>query len=153
MPDGLEQLARQLLGLLDVGLVERVDPEDRPGDRGGDLPADELGAEVDRVGDLDPDDRMAGRLEGVGQGVARGPVRLRQREPDERPVRAVGLDRAERLGVDRHDPDAVLAGALRDELLRPRAEGRDLVVGQERQLVAAALGQRPDGEPERDARG
>ena len=41
----------QLLGLLDVGLVERVDAEDRAGDRGGDLPADELAAEVDRVVD------------------------------------------------------------------------------------------------------
>ena len=82
--------------------------------------------------------------------AAVGPAR--ERDPDERPVRAVGLDRAERLEVDRDDPDAVLAGALGDELLDPRAEARDLVVGEERQLVAAGLGQRPDGEPERDAR-
>ena len=73
-------------------------------------------------------------------------------EPDERAVRAVRLDRAERLEVDRDDPDAVLAGALGDELLDPRPEARDLVVGQERQLVAAGLGEGPDGQPERDAR-
>ena len=47
----LEQVAGQLLGLFDVGLVERVDAEDGPGDRDRDLPADELGAEIDRVGD------------------------------------------------------------------------------------------------------
>ena len=58
-----QHVAGELLGLLDVGLVERVDAEDRPGDRGGDLPADELGAEIDRVGELDPDHRVAGRLE------------------------------------------------------------------------------------------
>ena len=77
-------------------------------------------------------------------------VRARQRDPDERPVRAVRLDRAERLEVDRDDPDAVLAGALGDELLDPRPEARDLVVGQERQLVAAGLGEGPDREPERE---
>ena len=152
MLDRLEQVARQLLGLLDVRLVERVDAEDRAGDRGRDLPAERLGAEVDRVGDLDPDDRVAGRLERVGQGVAAAVGPAGQGEPDERPVGAVGLDRTERLEVDRDDPDAVLAGALGDELLGPGAEARDLVVGQERQLVAARLGEGPDGEPERDAR-
>ena len=63
-----------LLGLLDVRLVERVDPEDDPGDRGGDLPADELAAEVDRVVERDPDDRVPGRLEGGQQVVGRGAV-------------------------------------------------------------------------------
>jgi hypothetical protein len=36
---------RAVLGLLDVGLVEGVDGEDRAGDGGGELPAVELGAE------------------------------------------------------------------------------------------------------------
>ena len=47
-------------GLLDVGLVERVDAQHDAGDRGGDLPTDELPADIDRVGDRDADDRMAG---------------------------------------------------------------------------------------------
>src|SRR5688572_21979342 len=38
----LEQVAGQLLRLLDVRLVERVDAEDGSGDRDRDLPADEL---------------------------------------------------------------------------------------------------------------
>ena len=63
-------LAGVLLGLLDVGLVERVDPEDDPGDRGGDLPADELGREVDRVVEVDPDHGVAGGLEGVSSASA-----------------------------------------------------------------------------------
>ena len=95
---------------------------------------------------------MAGRLERGGKCVAPAVGPAREREPDEHAIRAVCLDGPERLEVDRHDPDAVLAGALGDELLRPRAEARDLVVGQERQLVAAGLGERPDRQPERDAR-
>ena len=156
-PSG-EQVAGQLLGLLDVGLVERVDPEDGPGDRGRDLPADELGAEVDRVRQLDPDDRMAGGFERVGQAVARrvgssvvaAPASAIRTNTRSRPV---GLDGAERLEVDRDDPDAVLAGALGDQLLEPGAERRDRGIGQERQLVAPGSRQRADREPERQRRG
>src|SRR6187401_350947 len=45
----------------------------------------------------------------------------------------------------------MLSGALREQLLGPRAERRDLVVGEERELVTAVAGQGPDGETERDA--
>ena len=41
----------QLLRLLDVRLVERVDPEHGSGDRGRHFPADELAAEVHRIGE------------------------------------------------------------------------------------------------------
>ena len=95
---------------------------------------------------------MAGRLERRCQGVAAAVGATREREPDEGAVRAVGLDRPEGLEVDRHDPDTVLAGALGEELLGPGAEARDLVVGQERQLVATGLGEGPDGQPERHTR-
>ena len=150
---GLAQHAsRQLLGLLHVRLVERVDAEHRSGDGGGDLPADELPAEVDRIAHVDPDDRVAGGLERGGQLVAAPGGAAVERDPDERAVRAVRLDGPERLAVDRHDPDAALAGALGDELLEPRAEALDLVVDEERQLVAAVLRQRPDRQPERHAR-
>src|SRR6266508_372828 len=40
-----EHLLRLVLGRLDVGLVERVDPQNRAGDRDGELPAEELGAD------------------------------------------------------------------------------------------------------------
>ena len=94
LADRVEDVARQLLGFLDVGLVERVDAQDRARDGGRDLPADELGAEVDRVGELDPDDRMAGRLERRCQrALAAAAIRAGQRDPDERPVGAVRVDR------------------------------------------------------------
>ena len=48
-----EQLTGPVLRLLDVRLVERVDLEDRARDGGGELPAEELGAEVVRVVELD----------------------------------------------------------------------------------------------------
>ena len=87
-----------------------------------------------------------------GELVAAAVVRAGQVEADEDAVRAVVGDVAERLEVDRDDPDAALAGALGDELLQPRPEAADLVVGQERQLVAAVGGQRADRDAERDAR-
>ena len=88
----------------------------------------------------------------VGERVASAVVRAGQVEADEDAVRAVVGDVAERLEVDRDDPDAALAGALGDQLLQPRPEAADLVVGQERQLVAPVGGQRADGDAERDAR-
>jgi hypothetical protein len=119
----LEHVARQLLGLLDVRLVEGVDAEDDAADGGGDLPADELAPEVDRVGDGDPDDWMAGGLDGVRERVPATVGATIERDADEHPVVPVGTDLAERFEVDRDDPDAVLPGAFGDELFRPRAEG------------------------------
>ena len=145
----LEEIASELLRLLDVWLVERVDAEDDPGDGGGDLPADELAAQVDRVGDRDADHRVAAPQERVGQGVAAAVRAAVEGEAYEDPVCVVGLGRADRFEVDRHDPDAVLAGALGDELFRPRPERGDLVIGQEGQLVAAGRGEGPEGDPER----
>ena len=76
-----------------------------------------------------------------------------ERDPDEGPVRPVGLDRAERLQVDRHDPDAVLAGALRDELLRPTP--RRLAISSSARNVSLSrppLASVADGEAERQPR-
>ena len=44
-----------------------------------------------------------------------------------------------RLAGDRHDAFAVLARALRDELLDPQAERLEALRQEQRQLVAAAL--------------
>ena len=101
----------------------------------------------------DADDRVAGGLEGCGELVASAVVRAGQVEADEDAVRAVVGDVAERLEVDRDDPDAALAGALGDQLLQPRPEAADLVVGQECQLVAPVGGQRADGDAERERPG
>ena len=122
-----EDLAGQVLRLLDVRLVEGVDPEDRSGDRGCDFPAIHLRAQVDRVGERDPDDGMPGIRGRIGEYVARRLlVRRRARavgrghgEADEDAVRAVRRHVADRLPVDRNDAGAVLARALRQELLEP----------------------------------
>jgi hypothetical protein len=144
-----QHIPGQLFGLLDVRLVERVDAEDSPSDRRRHLPADELGTEVDRVGDGDPDDGMAGRLERVGERIAAAIRPAVEGEADEDPIVPIRLRPAERFEIDRHDPDAMFAGALGDQLLRPRAERRDLVVRQERQLVAACARQRAHRDAER----
>ncbi len=54
------QLLRLDLARLDVRLIERVDPDDRPGHRRRELPQEERLAKLQRVGELDPHDRLAG---------------------------------------------------------------------------------------------
>ena len=152
-PDRGEHVARQLLGLLDVGLVERVDAEDGSGDRGGDLPADELGAEVDRVGEVDPDDRVAGRLESCRQGRRgrrrRDPSRAIRTNARSSPYastppsgsRSTGtiptpcLPVLSAMSCSSHAPKLAISSSARNvSLSRP------------------ARGERPDGQAERDAR-
>ena len=62
-----ENATSQLLGLLDVRLVERIDAQDDARDRRRDLPADHLAREVHRVVELDADDRLPGLLELPGE--------------------------------------------------------------------------------------
>ena len=84
------------LRFLDVRLIERIDPQDGARERGRDLPAHELGAELDRRVDGDADDRVAGGGQ-LGQPSVhvRADGRVRsgragQRDPDEDAVVAVG---------------------------------------------------------------
>ena len=87
------QLARLVLAGLDVGLIERIDAEDRARDRGGELPAEEFLADVIAVGDGDAHDRLPGALE-RGDRVILLRVRFaRQPQIDEQPVLAVDLGR------------------------------------------------------------
>ena len=95
---------------------------------------------------------MAGLLECVGESTAAAVGATLEGYPDDDSIVTVGLRPADRLEVDRYDAHAVLPGALGDELLRPGPEGHDVVVGQERQLVAAGAGQCADRDPQRHAR-
>ena len=79
------------------------------------------------------------------------PGRAVESDPDEDAVVAVGRRGGERLAVDRHDADAVFAGALGDELLHPRPEGRQLAVDDEGQLVAPVLREDAHGQAQRQA--
>ena len=60
---GRGQLARLDLARLDIGLVERIDADDRAGDRGRHLPAEKLLAELQRSRDRDAHNRVPGRFE------------------------------------------------------------------------------------------
>ena len=138
----LENLCRGALGRLDVGLVERVDTQQRARKRDRDLPPHDLRAEpgastVDRRGP-EVDQRPPRRRIAVG---AIG---------DEEAVGAVRAGRARRFPYDRQDPGAVLACRFRDELLHPVAERAPTVKGQ---LVATGSHSRSQcrGQGERGA--
>src|SRR5262249_39348207 len=67
------KLAGLLLACFDVGLVERVDPEDRARYRGRDLPTENLLTDVVAVGHIDPHDGMP-RLFERGDGLVLLPI-------------------------------------------------------------------------------
>ena len=108
-----------VLGLLDVGLVERVDAQDGPRNGGGKLPAEELGAQV--VGVLQPQPRhgLPGSLDGRDGGVRGGVVVALQSQIDEQTVVAVASGSHQRLAGNRDDTPSLFASALCDELLSP----------------------------------
>ena len=146
-----EHAAGALLGLLDVRLVERVDAQDRARERGRDLPASHLAGQIDRVVELDLDNRMAGRAKLAEEALPIAPCRaiaVDEGEVHECPIRSISGSVANGLQVDRDDAHAVLARGLRDELLCPRAEARDRRVGQECQLVAPVARQAADDQAE-----
>ncbi len=113
----------QRLGQLHVGLVEGVDAQHAPCHGGGHLPAVHLGAEVGETVQAKPHHRVPGGLEGAHRrrlglvGVAG------HREVHEQAVVAVRLRRPGRLAGHGEDAGAVLAGALRHQLLDPGGQG------------------------------
>ncbi len=131
------QRARLVLARLDIRLVERIDADDRAGDGGGDLPAEEFLADVPDILHADPRDRMAGPLQRLHRLALRRidlPVQL---QIGEEPVAAVALGHGERLAGQRDQPASLLACTLRQKLLQPRAEIGDSWRGNDRHLVAA----------------
>src|SRR5439155_844192 len=118
---------------LDVGLVERIDPDDRARYGRGDLETEKLLPDVPCGRQRDARDRMTGRRECVKDGVV-GRLILRAQR-DEQTIVAVYVRRPERFARNRDQPLAVLAGRLRDELLGPRTEVGDRPRRQYRHLV------------------
>ena len=117
----LQQVAGLGLRLGDVRLVERIDVQRRAGDRRGEFPAEELGAEPVEPG-RQAENRMAGRLQRGHRGLV-GRVAFGG-DDDEGAVLAVFVGPAERLVDDRQRALALLAGALGDQLFDPEAERR-----------------------------
>ena len=59
----VQEVLRVVLAFLDVRLVEGVDSQKRAGHGGRDLPQKKFLAEIDEIGQFDPDDGMAGLLQ------------------------------------------------------------------------------------------
>ena len=128
---GLLERRRQFAGLdlggFHVGLVERVDAENRAGHGGRHLEPEKFLADmVDRLHD-DADDGMPGRLQRLEPVVMRGVVFALGPDIDEEAVVAVKRGIAERLAVDRDQALAFLAGGFGDQLFGPGAEIGDLL--------------------------
>ena len=116
------QLAGLDLGVLDVGLVERIDAEHRAGDRGRDLEAEEFLTDmVDRFHD-DADHGMPGLLQRGQFFIMRSIVFAFGPDVDEEPVQSIQRHLAKRFAVDRDQALAPLAGRFRDQLFGPGAE-------------------------------
>ena len=151
MPSLLErrgQLPGLDLGVLDVGLVERIDAEHGASDRGRELEPEEfLPDMLDRFHD-DPDDRMPGSFQRDQRVVMLSVVFAFGAQVDEEAVIAVQGRIAKRLAVDRDQALAVLARGLRDQLFGPGAEVGDIRRRQDRHLVAALQTGEPHGEAE-----
>ena len=105
----VEGRAGERLRRLDVGLVERVDADAVPGDRGGELPEEELLTEVA----VDDGVETRGRPE----------VGIRAEGAEHRVGTGVGeADVAGTVDDDGEDALPVLAERLRDKLFDPRPE-------------------------------
>ena len=135
----VEGLPGERLRRLDIRLIERVDPDAVAGDRGGELPEEELLAQI--AVDLGIEARgradRRGRAEGAEQGIG------------------AGVGEADITGFvedDGEDPLPVLAERFRDELLDPGAQtGKGRRGGGEDELLRGpGVGDaQPGAEPQR----
>ena len=131
-----ENFPGEVFCLLDVGLVEDIDPQDRARHRDRILPAKEFGAKTEWVRELQRDHRVPRLAQGL-EACRVAVVLLGEGEPDKQPVVAVDLGRSQRFVGHRHQPLALFAGALRDQLLGPDPEALHRGRRNDRDLVAA----------------
>ncbi len=141
----VQQAARGVLGRLHVRLVERIDPQHDPGRGGRHLPAHELGADLERVRQLDVLARMPQLLEIAGQARPGRVSVIGQRDDDELAVRAVRRRGADRLPDHRDDARSGLAGAFGHQLLDPVAQAGEARGGEDGQLVPPGQRRLTDG--------
>ena len=114
----VEEGARRVLRLLHVRLVEWIDPEQQAGSGGRHFPAQKLGADGGGVGDGQRHQRQPRGTCGGKLARVRPLAGQRDRHRD-----AIGSEPSvRRFTRDRHDPLAMFARALRNELLDPEAE-------------------------------
>src|SRR5262249_57777442 len=95
--------------------------------------------------------RLRRELQRYDRAVLRGVGFARVGQIDEHPIRAVDRLSAERLGIDRDQALAVLAGGFGEQLLGPGTEIADRGRRHDRHLVVAAARERPQRKTELDA--
>src|SRR5260221_13242404 len=113
------QLACLDLAGLDIGLIERVDTDDRAGDRGGDLPAKELLAELVTVFERDAHDRLTGALQRIDGAILCNVRTVIEADIGEQAVAAVDGGRSGRLRLPPGHPPPPPAPPPRDEHPQP----------------------------------
>ena len=104
------KFARLVFAGLDVGLIERIDTEDRTRNGRRKFPAEEFLADVIAIGDGDAHDRMTRAFQRGDCIILFGIRFARQAHIDEQAIRPVDIGRPKRLGIDRNEALAVLAG-------------------------------------------
>lgn len=104
------EFAGLILAGFDIGLIKRIDAEDRSSNSGGEFPSKEFLADVIAVSDGDTNNRMAGILD-RGDGAFLPGIRF-SGEPDinEEAVLPIRRRPAERFGIDRDQSFALFAG-------------------------------------------
>ena len=122
---GGQEAVGVVLRLLDVGLIEGVDADQRARDGGGELPAEELRAHIVGIAQRQAHDRLPRRFEAGDGGVLGGIEAFVRAQVDEDAVLAVDGGIAQRFALDGQDAFAFFAGALGDQLLQPVAKGGD----------------------------
>ncbi len=125
-----------LLGILHVGLVEGVDPQDMTGRGSRHFPAEHLSRQRIRVGQVELDHGKARTAQLHHSRI----VLARLTQVHEQAVRAIIGRDARRLAVHGDDALAELAARLGHDLLDPRTKRSQGRVAQDRELVPAAQG-------------
>ena len=147
---GIGQRARLDLGGFHIGLVERMDADDRTSDSRRVLPTEELGAQMEDRGHIQTHHGMTrGRQGSHGRIHARVTM---QAHMHEHAIGAIGLRSGQRLAIHRHDAQAHLAGRLGHQLLQPRAQARETCRGMHRQLVLTMTRTFPEENAQSQAR-
>src|SRR5688500_9223810 len=120
---------------LDVGLIEWVDAKHGPGDRRGELPAEEFRTERIAIRPLDLHNGMACALNAIHERVGGGIRCAGGSHMNEDAIVAVHLRRSRYFALDRNDSLAALAERFGDQLLEPGAEAHDVRRCNQRRLV------------------
>src|SRR5215831_3588868 len=116
------ELARNYLAGFHIRLVEGIDSNDRSCDSGRNLPAEKLLAQIIDISHVNAHDWLTGFTQRVDAGILARVHCILQPQVSEDPIIAINLRRPKLFTVDGDQAFALLAGALRKQLLKPGAQ-------------------------------